>query len=173
MLNNLHLTIDTWLKGLKHYTPKQLLAKPSPAGWSVGQLYMHLLGETNFYMQQIKICMAVNENTEQRMAPQATLMFLNNEFPNEIIEGPPTNANTPQPESKDQLISDLMNLKNEIAALQILISHQPTCGRTRHPGLDYLNATEWFQFADMHFRHHLRQKQRLDDFLRNNRVQDW
>ena len=39
-------------------------------------------------------------------------------------------------------------------------------GKAKHPGLNYLNASEWLQFADMHMRHHLRQKKRIDDFLR-------
>ncbi|MDB5279911.1 MAG: DinB family protein [Ferruginibacter sp.] len=40
-------------------------------------------------------------------------------------------------------------------------------GKTKHPGLDYFSATEWLQFVDIHFRHHLRQKKRIDDFLKS------
>ena len=38
-------------------------------------------------------------------------------------------------------------------------------GKTRHPGLLYFNAVEWLQFAEMHLRHHFRQKKRIDEQL--------
>jgi hypothetical protein len=41
-------------------------------------------------------------------------------------------------------------------------------GKTKHPGLNYFTAKEWLQFAGMHLRHHLKQKKRIDDFLKNN-----
>jgi hypothetical protein len=45
------------------------------------------------------------------------------------------------------------------------IPASPFKGRTRHPGLGYFDAAEWFRFAGMHFRHHARQKKRIDEFL--------
>jgi hypothetical protein len=37
---------------------------------------------------------------------------------------------------------------------------------TQHPGLYHFSANEWYQFAEMHFRHHVRQKKRIDDYLK-------
>ncbi len=37
--------------------------------------------------------------------------------------------------------------------------------KTRHLILGALSAREWYQLTEMHFRHHLRQKRRLDMFL--------
>jgi hypothetical protein len=37
--------------------------------------------------------------------------------------------------------------------------------KTAHPAFGFLNAREWFHLIEMHFRHHLRQKKRLDRFL--------
>jgi hypothetical protein len=45
------------------------------------------------------------------------------------------------------------------------ISASSVQGKAMHPGLHYLSAREWLQFSEMHFRHHLRQKERLDAFL--------
>jgi hypothetical protein len=47
-----------------------------------------------------------------------------------------------------------------------LISESQFNGKTKHPGLGYFSAKEWLQFANMHFRHHLRQKKRIDVFLK-------
>jgi len=46
----------------------------------------------------------------------------------------------------------------------LLISKSNHKGKTKHPGLNYFSADEWFRFAEMHFRHHERQKKRIDDF---------
>jgi hypothetical protein len=52
-----------------------------------------------------------------------------------------------------------------MSSAAIKITESPFGGKTKHPGLGYFSAHEWLQFADMHFRHHLRQKKRIDDFL--------
>jgi hypothetical protein len=63
----------------------------------------------------------------------------------------------------------LIKLKTEITTIGILISTSQFRGKTKHPGLNYFNANEWFQFAEMHFRHHLRQKKRIEEFLKGTR----
>jgi len=159
--------IDIWIKELEQYNFVQLCAKPSPNSWSLGQVYIHLIDDTNYYIEQIKICVSANDNVIEEASPNAKTMFLNNDFPNEVIEGASANSYLPQPDNKEHLMSCLMNLKDEINNIEILISKSPFKGKTKHPGLGYFNANEWFQFAEMHFRHHLRQKKRIDDFLKN------
>ena len=168
MLKDSNHTIDIWIENLKQYDFTRLCAKPSPNSWSLGQLYMHLIEQTKYYIEQIRICVATSDNVMKEVSPGAKTMFLNNEFPDEIMEGPPSNFYTPQPENKEELMSSLMNLKDEINDIEILISKSPFKGKTKHPGLNYFSASEWFRFAEMHFRHHLRQKKRIDDFLKTN-----
>ena len=107
-----------------------------------------------------------NENALEEASPAAKTMFVANNFPDEVLEGPPSNADTPQPKSMEQLVRLLMSLKTEINRLEKLISKSRCNGKTKHPGLNYFNASEWFQFAEMHFRHHLRQRKGIDDFLK-------
>ncbi|HET9487007.1 MAG TPA: DinB family protein [Chryseosolibacter sp.] len=159
-------TIDTWIKELDRYDYKRLCAKPAPHGWSMGQLYMHLLEDTKFYMEQIEICVSSNEHENEEPSADGKTMLANNDFPNAVLEGAPSNAFIPQPENKDQLLRDMLNLKAEMNRVSIRMSKSPFKGKTRHPGLDYFNARDWLQFAEMHLRHHFRQKKRIDDFLR-------
>ena len=131
-----------------------------------GQVYMHLIYNTNYFLEQAKISATTNDNKNEDSSLAAKKLFLNNEFPDELIEGPPDNKSTPQPDSKEQLLGDLIELKNEINTIGVLISKNSFKGKTKHPGLNYFNANEWLQFAEMHFRHHLRQKKRIEDFLK-------
>jgi hypothetical protein len=93
-------------------------------------------------------------------------MLANNEFPDATIEGPDTNTAIAQPSSTHELKNALLQLKDEISRLAILVSDSSHRGKTKHTGLGYFSTYDWLQFADMHFRHHLRQKKRIDDFLR-------
>jgi hypothetical protein len=160
-------TISFWLTALNHYTFAQLLLKPSPTSWSLGQLYMHLIENTDWFFDQCKTCMSCNDNHDKKASTAGKKMLLNNEFPDIQMEGPPDNDFTPQPKSKKAIYNDLIRQKDEVATLARLIRTASFKGKTQHPGLQYFNASEWFQFAEMHLRHHLRQKKRIDEFLKS------
>lgn len=168
LIDDFNHIVDSWINGLERYHFTQLYIKPSPDGWSLGQLYRHLIDDTNFYMDQIRICISTNDHADEDASPAAKNMFSNNEFPDERIEGAPSNSSIPQPASKEQLSVSLEKIKNEMNRLATLMAASKYKGKTKHPGLNYLNAHEWLQFAEMHFRHHLTQKKRLDEFLKMN-----
>jgi hypothetical protein len=170
MLNaDFNRDVDRWMEDLEQKTFTEICTKPSPASWSLGQVCMHLIEATHYYLEEINICLSGNDHIGEEMSMNAKTMFRNKAFPDELIEGPPSNSNTPQPESKEILIRSLMKLRDKINAAAILISTSANKGKTKHPGLHYFNATEWFQFAEMHFRHHARQKKRIDEFLKNRK----
>lgn len=163
---DLDQTIDTWINSLGQKTFAQLCVKPAPESWSLGQLSMHLIEATQYYLEQSKICLSTNDHEGEEMSPAAKAMFDKNEFPDVLIEGPPSNDVTPQPESKEELLRQLRRLREEVNKVEKLISTSSTKGKTRHPGLRYFTAKEWFQFADMHFRHHFRQMKRIQAILK-------
>lgn len=165
LVEDFNKTIDQWINTLRQYSFGQLCATPGPSAWSLGQVYVHLISQTNYFVAQISICNTTNNNVEQATSPAANKMFLNNAFPNAIIEGPPSNGVTPQPFSKQQLEDDLMQLKRRMNTVTAGLGDNTYRGKTRHPGLGYFNAAEWLQFAEMHLRHHFRQKERIDVFL--------
>lgn len=170
LLDDLNRTIDFWATHLEQYSFTQLSAKPSRESWSLGQVYMHLIENAYYYFEQIKTCVSTNANADKEASSVAKKMLLANEFPDELIEGPPENADTPQPLNKEQLVQHIKKIKDEIIHIDKLISSSRYKGKTKHPGLYYFSAAEWLQFTDMHFRHHLRQKSRLDDFLKANNI---
>jgi hypothetical protein len=164
-IENFNRTIDIWIKALEGYGYDQLTARPSPASWSIGQVYMHLLEDTSYYIEQILVCVTNIDHASDQATSAGKIMLLNNDFPDELLEGSPANAYMPQPEGEEQLMKDLLNLKAEMNNAAVLISQSKVQGKARHPGLGYFSANEWLQFAEMHLRHHLRQKKRIDTFL--------
>jgi hypothetical protein len=164
-IENFNETIDFWIKELEHYSFTELCRKPTPDHWSLGQMYQHLIGDAKFYIGEINACVISSEHADKDASPEGRRMLSNNAFPDAVLEGAPSNAFIPQPESKQQLLSDLVDLKREMNNAAAKISGSTSKGKTKHPGLGYFSALEWIQFADMHFRHHLRQKKRIDTFL--------
>ena len=165
LVKDCYNTLNIWLNALEQYSFEMLRAKPSQQSWSMGQVYMHLYSETNYYFEQANICLHNNDDTNEEITATGKLMFANNAFPDELIEGPPENASVPQPGSKEELKEKFQHLNLELQAVEKLLSSKALKGKTRHPGLGYFSATEWVQFADMHLRHHLRQKDRIDKWL--------
>ena len=161
-------TLDNWIKEVERTNFALLCTKPFPAVWSLGQVSMHLIDATTFYLEQAEICLYSNNNAVEKMSPAAEAMFSNNEIPNELIVGPASNSNTPQPKSKEDLLGNLLALKDNVNRVATLILSSDSKGKTKHPGLKYFNAAEWFQFGEMHFRHHLRQKKRIEELLNSN-----
>jgi hypothetical protein len=56
-------------------------------------------------------------------------------------------------------------LTNMAGMATVLTKKQGKTGKTAHPAFGFLDAFEWFQLIEIHFRHHLRLKNRLDKFL--------
>ena len=156
------------MKALGEYSFENLCSKPTPASWSLGQLYLHLINDTQYYIEQLEPCLSTNDNNEAAMNVKGKVLFLTNDFPDTLIAGHPDNAFIPQPVNKEQLIDALKNIKETMNGVWLQIKETPFNGKTQHPGFGYLTAAEWFQFAEIHFRHHFRQKKRLDDFLANS-----
>ena len=111
LIENFNRTIDTWIEALERYDYTQLTTKPFPTSWSIGQVYMHLLDDTSYYIEQIQLCVTNNDHASDEATPAGKNMLSNNDFPDEMLEGSPSNAYMPQPESKEQLMRDILNLK--------------------------------------------------------------
>ena len=166
LIDEFNKIVDTWISALEAYTLEELCLQPFSGHWSVGQLYLHLLNDTNYYIEQIRECLAGNQNEKETMAAAARPLFLANDFPYGLIAGNPANAFIPQPDSSDALKHAFAKLKKDMNGVAVLMATIVPRAKAKHPGFNYLNADEWLQLAVMHFRHHLRQKKRIDLFLK-------
>lgn len=160
LLSGFDKSIELWSGYLSVYTLQQLQQRPAPESWSLGQVYKHLISDTEFYVEQMKAALATDKHCDEKMTPAAAAMFAANSFPNQRLENPFNDMNLPQPTNKQQLLQQLITIKEEVNQLFRNAGHRG--GKTLHPGFQYFSAAEWLQFADMHLRHHLRQKERID-----------
>jgi hypothetical protein len=166
MASPINNTIDIWINALRSYELDTLQAKPDKNSWSLGQVYMHILADTNFYIEQIEYCLTHNENQSEQMTDFAVALFSNNEFPDIKIKGDASASETmPQPTNKNDVTYQMILLRDQLNLLSARVSSTSSVGKTKHPGLGYFNAQEWLRFSEIHMRHHLRQKRRIEQAL--------
>ena len=167
LIDRFNKTIDDWILSLDQYSFEELLIKPGPDSWSLGQVYMHLVNETRYYLSQVEECLETNEHATEKMTEEGMTMLSNNTFPDARIKGEPDSiAKIQQPTSRWQLKLEMEGLKTAMNELMNRMVRKAMTGKTMHPGLGYFNAEEWLQFAEMHLRHHFRQKNRIDRLIR-------
>src|SRR5688572_6163031 len=112
ILNPPEHTIDIWINALHHYDLDTLHAKPDKDTWSLGQVYMHILEDTTYYIEQAENCLAHVENAEEQKTEFGAALFTNNSFPDERIAGDThVSQAVPQPTSKNELLDKLARLK--------------------------------------------------------------
>lgn len=165
LLNAFNETIQKWINFLDDYTLDMLCQKPNDNAWSLGQVYTHITNDTAWFADQMAAAIQTNANSEKEMHENARIMLRNNSFPDIMIEGPATETYIKQAENKEELREKLLAIKTKVNNLYASFDPSKAIGKTRHPGLLYFNTLDWLQFAEMHLRHHFRQKKRIDDRL--------
>lgn len=157
-LADFNATLQQWIGYLDDYTLETLCRTPAPGEWSVGQVYTHLIADTGFFAEQMRRCLTGDCADSGDMQPMAQRMFAAGSFPDIRIEGPSTGVLIPQPASIVEVREQLAAIGASVNALDF---RRPS-GKTEHPGFAFFSALDWLRFAEMHMRHHVRQKKRID-----------
>ena len=160
--------LESWEKQLSNYSMDELLKKSDANSWSMGQVYIHLINATlDFQLLQVRACQSSNENQSKRKNFKGFISFnVLGKFPPIKIKVAASESYTPkQPESVAQILEGFADIKKEVRRTLESFSDKSCNGKIEHPGLSFLNASEWFKLIEMHIRHHLAQKKRIDSFL--------
>lgn len=176
-LRKFEVTVNGYIRDLEGFSLEQLLWKPAEEEWSLGQMHMHLIGSAQFMqLRNVALCLAPNDDPAGSPAGktmQAEEMFKAGSFPPERIQVPPSPQYTPpQPDSKEQIVAGLRDTVSRMTEIEPRVAAAKDAAfelaqnTVAHPRLGGLNALEWFQLVEMHYRHHLLQKKRLVDAWR-------
>ncbi len=164
-LAQFNTTIDKWIGFLQGYSIEMLCQRPNDQSWSLAQVYVHIIQDTTFYIDQMRAALLTSADSEKTMHHAAKTMLENNAFPDMQLENPANSLNLRQPLSKQELLHGLLVIKEEVSRLCTVFDIEKSTGKTEHPGFLFLNAVQWLRLAEMHIRHHLAQKNRIDEAL--------
>ncbi|WP_332737554.1 DinB family protein [Flavihumibacter sp.] len=171
LIDTFNDTIDIWISELNRFDLAQLLLKPDDGSWSLGQLYNHLIEDTGWFNDQIEISLTDEANRNVQMSEAARTLFAKGSFSDERIQGDPLSAEkVKQPKSIKELRTGLEQLKFNTNVIWSKMQSMQQFGKSEHPGLGFFNCYEWLQYSEMHMRHHLRQKERIERFLNTGKT---
>jgi hypothetical protein len=162
--------IDHYIKRLDQYTFEQLVQKPSEDSWSLGQVYIHLwMSSKGFFFKNAEKCLSETDAVKGKGKNwQGYLVFLFGRMPEVKVKMPTKIAVEPkQPESKEQLIAKLEEVKSLADQYIAKIPTSDPNQKTKHPFLGYLNYADWVALCNMHFKHHEAQIERINRALFN------
>jgi hypothetical protein len=158
-----HAVIDQYIRDLDHYTFEQLLMKPAPDQWSLGQVYIHLwMSAKGFFFKKAEQCLNKEGTARGSKNWKGHVVFLMGRMPTVKVKMPEKVAVEPkQPESKEQIIAKLNEIKQMSSVYINRIPQSDPAQKATHPIFSYLNTAEWISLCNMHFRHHEDQKRRI------------
>lgn len=158
-----------WLKELDFYGNNQFKKKVTPTGWTIGQIYDHLLIYTQeVHIKAIQECIMTKEpNPKAQKSFNGFLQFVYGSYlPVKHKSIPYKEPN--QPLSTEKVKDDFYRFLKLLYKTAKEIDYKKPTAKVKHPKLGYLTAEEWFKLIEMHFRHHIKQKKKLDNEVRSN-----
>lgn len=170
-------TVERYVMELDSLGLEQLRSKPDKETWSIGQMYVHLIQSAQYlHLQNVDQCLASGEETWMPMGQKTErgkAVFESGSFPPIPIRVPASLEYTPcQPENKEQLLVGLRSVVERMKRTESGLIQASEEHKMVHPGFGPLHAQEWFLLIEMHYRHHLLQLARLQEFLQSNAQQD-
>mgnify|MGYP000847547876 FL=1 len=163
-----HQIIDAYIQLLDKYTYEQLNQQPDENSWSIGQVYIHVwMASKGFFFKNAALCLS-GETAEKGKSKKliAYPIFLFEKMPTVKIKMPDKVAVQPrQPESKEQLVQKLSEIKALVSEFVQKIPQSDPDLKTKHPFLGYLNCAEWVKLCNIHFKHHQAQIKRINKAL--------
>lgn len=159
-----------WIKALSEYSDSEFIMKPSANEWSMSQVYNHIILVSKACIERSKLCMEGKGELGHSGFGPALFCFMGS-FPpirlkiKEIPFGLESIYN-PIEISKQSAESELILVLNEMKAVSERLVISDSNMRLKHWAGGWFNANQWFHSAEMHLKHHFRQKKRLDNSIK-------
>ncbi|MGZ9585865.1 DinB family protein [Paenibacillus marinisediminis] len=171
-LQRLQETMAHYLHELDGFSIDQLRFQLTEDEWSIGQMYQHLIQSALYmHLHNIEKCLAHSSDSATTLmgkTEEGAAIFVQGSFPPIRIHVPPSPQYTPvQPETKDQLIQGLATVVQRMKEIEPTLEGASVQSTVPHPRFGGLHAKEWFLLIEMHYRHHLRQLERLKQHVDN------
>jgi hypothetical protein len=158
--------LNTFKSGLYQYSLEQLRFVQEEGVWSIGQMYDHLIVVAHEYLDNLETCVALNEEQPLGKTQFGEELFRNGGFPPIKIRLPDELNSPPNhSDSREDLVNRMDELIQRLSHWESKVDYINPNHKVEHGGFGWLNAKEWYDLVEMHFRHHLRQKDELENYI--------
>lgn len=159
----------TWIIALDEYDRVTFCTRPSAEEWCMAQVYDHLIAVSKECIQRAQDCIH-NKGEKGHSGFGPALFSLMGAFPpvKLRIKEPPVGLEhvyRPRNINVSEARQGLNEVLGEMKTLATFIPAADPQMRIKHWAGGWFNAAQWYHSAEMHLKHHFRQKRRIDRYL--------
>jgi hypothetical protein len=168
---------NKWLSELEKMGAEEILVIPKPNAWSFAEVYDHIIKVARtFQIPNFKKSVTPLAERKKRKNKIGFAVFnlkirkhkklkIQN-FPNEF-----TRNFTPKKQTKADLIIDFKQFIKEVNDLEEILMNSSKKNKQYHPMFGNINTQEWFSLIELHMWHHDFQKNKINEYLRSQRLE--
>jgi len=151
------------------YSGQEFAQSPGADEWSLAQVYHHIATVTDQCLAYALQC-AEGKAKNKPVAIGPAIFSMMGSFPPvkikvKKIPGGVKHIYMPQNITKEQAVKGLEESIEKMEKARPAIQKASKSQRIEHWAGGWFNAAQWYHSAEMHIRHHLRQKKRIDKVL--------
>ena len=158
--------IGYFIQELENYTEEQFQYKNDEETWSLAQMYQHMYTASTFFVYSASNCLQKRKgSTDGGKTPTGEGLYQRNSFPDKEIKQPKEwTKGVPEAKTRTEAKQQWQDLLPKLKELADTILQDDGSYKNKHVFFGMLNAAEWYQQVEMHNRHHLKQKNKLEGF---------
>lgn len=156
-------TLDTYRDLLDVITDKQFAQSPKDGGWSIAEVYSHVLQATLGASIAVERCSnGTCDATRKGLTLMGRFVLFFRRFPIKVTTPQAEAAKIPVSKiSKEDARNLIIKCRRRIDTVAPKIAEETGIHKIKHTRLGMLNGKQWFKFALIHLKHHLKQIDRI------------
>jgi hypothetical protein len=159
-------TVSAYEKLLGSVSEEAFIATPRNGGWSYAEVYAHIFNSNMTCLQAIEKCIQGNaiESSDGLSFP-VKLVFFFGRFPPGKFKVPDRLKDQVKKIIKTEAHELIRRFNDELSQITPKVDSAKPDQKVKHPRLGLLNAVKWYEFIDIHTRHHKKQLIRISKEL--------
>lgn len=162
-------TLDIYRDLLDTVTDEQFAETPKGGGWSMAEVYSHILQATLAASIAAERCInGTCDTTRKGLSLIGRFVLFFRRFPGRV-KTPKAEASrmTVTKISKEDARNLIMKCRGRIDVVAPRIAEETGIHKIKHSRMGMLNGKQWFKFALIHLQHHLKQIDRIKNKFQN------
>jgi DinB superfamily len=159
-------TVSVYEKLLATISEEAFITTPGEGGWSYAEVYAHIFNSNMTCFQAIEKCIQGNAiESNDGLSFPVKLVFFFGRFPPGKFKVPDRLKDQVKKISKSEAHDLIRRFKDELSQITPKVDSASPDQKLKHPRLGLLNAVKWYEFIDIHTRHHRKQLGRISSGL--------
>ncbi|HLO80989.1 MAG TPA: DinB family protein [Chitinophagaceae bacterium] len=155
-------TVSAYEKLLEQVTDELFVTTPAAGGWSYAEVFAHIFNSNITCIQAIDKCIqGAAVESDAGMSLGVRLVFFFKRFPPGKFKVPNRLKDQVKKINKQEAHELIRRFKDELSQITPLVGTARSNQKLKHPRLGLLNAVKWYEFIDIHTKHHRKQLVRI------------